>query len=210
MKTTPTIEALLVQHETATRAIQAAILAIEAAAPNVRDVDRFVRAAWKVIKALKIAITREYEPAMNAVQADLDWADTRQQLRCRIIGELPNAPTVNRNGTANEELLVQYETATRAVQAAIATVEATHERHLRALVTVRDDLMRSWESVRDQVDAREAVGYRKASVILDDIDRGWADARTQVIEAYREMYGVEPTSEFVDNAVDLRVGGQQP
>jgi len=47
----------------------------------------------------------------------------------------------------------------------------------------------------------------KTSVILDDIDRGWADARTQVIEAYREMYGVEPTSEFADNAATKLLAG---
>lgn len=92
------------------------------------------------------------------------------------------APTVHLNGTDGEELLRQLEAAYTAVQAAITAVMAAapnardyyvqgnayafrdarnaHDRHLRALQIVRDDLVTSGEHVQDQIAANEA---RKAA-----------------------------------------------
>jgi hypothetical protein len=91
------------------------------------------------------------------------------------------APTVHLNGTDGETLRVQLETAARAVQKALDAVyaaapnardypltaaydiaRATNSRHLRALVTVRDDLATSWEHVQEQIDARSASPRRVA------------------------------------------------
>ena len=91
-------------------------------------------------------------------------------------------PTVHMNGTAGDVLRDQYATAADAVRKAIdavcdagpnardyyvqgtdaaLTAQREHEARVKALKTVRDELVAIAEGIQDQIDAKEASRRRR-------------------------------------------------